>query len=109
MRSTVRRLCARAVRLEERLGANARIYYKYEGANLTGSHKLNTALPQAYYYARAGVKHVVTGTGAGQWGTALAYASKIMNLDCTRLLGQIHLAPEAHPRRDDAALRCGRP
>src|ERR1019366_7523578 len=73
----------RAVRLEERIGANARIYYKYEGANLAGSHKLNTALAQAYYYARAGVKHVVTGTGAGQWGTALAYACQIMNLDCT--------------------------
>ena len=73
----------RAVRLEERLGANARIYYKYEGANLTGSHKLNTALAQAYYYARAGVKHIVTGTAAGQWGTALAYACQVMNLNCT--------------------------
>jgi tryptophan synthase beta chain len=73
----------RAVRLEEHLGVNARIYYKYEGANLTGSHKLNTALAQAHYYARAGVKHLVTGTGAGQWGTALAYACKLMNLDCT--------------------------
>jgi tryptophan synthase beta chain len=73
----------RAVRLEERLGANARIYYKYEGANLTGSHKLNTALAQAYYYSRAGVKHLVTGTGAGQWGTALAYACQVMGLRCT--------------------------
>src|SRR6516165_2365357 len=73
----------RAVRLEERLGANARIYYKYEGANLTGSHKLNSALAQAYYYARAGVKHIVTGTAAGQWGTALAYACQVMNLGCT--------------------------
>ena len=73
----------RAVRLEERLGANARIYYKYEGANLTGSHKLNSALAQAYYYARAGVKRIVTGTAAGQWGTALAYACQVMNLDCT--------------------------
>jgi len=73
----------RAVRLEERLGANARIYYKYEGANLAGSHKLNTALAQAYYYSRAGVKRMVTGTGAGQWGTALAYACQVMNLDCT--------------------------
>ena len=73
----------RAVRLEERLGANARIYYKYEGANLAGSHKLNTALAQAYYYSRAGVKRIVTGTGAGQWGTALAYACQVMNLDCT--------------------------
>jgi tryptophan synthase beta chain len=73
----------RAVRLEQRLGANARIYYKYEGANLTGSHKLNTALAQAYYYSRAGVKHLVTGTGAGQWGTALAYACQVMGLRCT--------------------------
>ena len=73
----------RAARLEERLGANARIYYKYEGANLTGSHKLNTALAQAYYYSRAGVKHIVTGTAAGQWGTALAYACQVMNLGCT--------------------------
>ena len=73
----------RAVRLEDRLGANARIYYKYEGANLTGSHKLNTALAQAYYYSRAGVKHLVTGTAAGQWGTALAYACQVMNLGCT--------------------------
>ncbi len=73
----------RAVRLEERLGANARIYYKYEGANLTGSHKLNTALAQAYYYARAGVRRIVTGTAAGQWGAALAYACQVMNLGCT--------------------------
>src|SRR6202050_4245506 len=73
----------RALRLEERLGANARIYYKYEGANLTGSHKLNTALAQAYYYARAGVKRIVTGTAAGQWGTAMAYACQVMNLGCT--------------------------
>jgi tryptophan synthase beta chain len=72
----------RAARLEERLGANARIYYKYEGANLVGSHKLNTALAQTYYYARAGVKRMVTGTGAGQWGTALAYACQIMGLEC---------------------------
>ena len=73
----------RAVRLEECLGANARIYYKYEGANVTGSHKLNTALAQAYYYARAGVQRIVTGTGAGQWGAALAYACQIMELNCT--------------------------
>ena len=70
----------RAVRLEERLGANARIYYKYEGANLAGSHKLNTALAQAYYYARAGVKRMVTGTGAGQWGSALAMYCSLLKL-----------------------------
>ena len=73
----------RATRLEERLGANARIYYKYEGANLTGSHKLDTALAQAFYYSRAGVKRIVTGTAAGQWGTALAYACQVVGLGCT--------------------------
>jgi tryptophan synthase beta chain len=73
----------RAVRLEERLGVNAHIYFKYEGANLAGSHKLNTALAQAYYYARAGANRIVTGTAAGQWGTALAYACQVMNLGCT--------------------------
>lgn len=73
----------RAVRLEERLGVNARIYYKYEGANLVGSHKLNSALAQVYYYSRAGVTRMATGTGAGQWGTALAYACQIMGLECT--------------------------
>jgi tryptophan synthase beta chain len=70
------------VPLEERLGASALIYYKHEGANLTGSRKLNTALTQAYY-SRAGVKQVVTGSGAGPWGTALAYACQLMSLDCT--------------------------
>jgi len=73
----------RANGLEAHLKVNARIYYKFEGANLSGSHKLNTALAQAYYYKKAGIKHLVTGTGAGQWGTAIAYACQIMNLECT--------------------------
>jgi tryptophan synthase beta chain len=73
----------RAGRLEQRLGVNARLYYKYEGANISGSHKLNTALAQAYYYRRAGVEHLVTGTGAGQWGSALAYACNLLGLRCT--------------------------
>jgi tryptophan synthase beta chain len=76
-------LLRRAHRLEERLGTTARIYFKYEGANVSGSHKLNSALAQAYYYKKAGVKHLVTGTGAGQWGTALAYACKQFGLKCT--------------------------
>ena len=73
----------RAEALERHLGVNARIYYKFEGANVSGSHKLNTALAQAFYYARAGVEHLVTGTGAGQWGTALAYACKLLGIECT--------------------------
>jgi tryptophan synthase beta chain len=73
----------RARSLERRLGVNARIYLKLEGVNITGSHKLNTALAQAFYYQRAGVEHLVTGTGAGQWGTALAYACRLLGMRCT--------------------------
>ncbi len=76
-------LLKRAHRLEERIGTASRIYFKYEGANVSGSHKLNTAIAQAYYYKRAGVKHLITGTGAGQWGTAIAYACREIGLKCT--------------------------
>lgn len=72
----------RASALEKNLGTKARIYYKYEGGNASGSHKLCTALAQAYYYASAGVKRLVTGTGAGQWGTALAVACREFGLEC---------------------------
>ena len=61
----------RARRLEKALDTPARIYYKYEGASPAGSHKLNTALPQAYYNKKDGTKHLTTETGAGQWGSAL--------------------------------------
>jgi len=57
----------RARALEKHLGTPARIYYKYEGTNATGSHKLNTSLPQAYYNKIAGIKRLSTETGAGQW------------------------------------------
>jgi tryptophan synthase beta chain len=67
----------------EAVGARVPIYVKYEGANISGSHKLNTALAQAYYYRRAGVREVVTGTGAGQWGTAIAAACAVFGLRCT--------------------------
>lgn len=83
-------LC-RAVRLEKRLNCNTKIYYKYEGNNISGSHKLNTALAQAYFYKKAGVEHVVTGTGAGQWGTAIAYACKLFGLQCTIFMVDISL------------------
>lgn len=65
----------RATKLEEILETPAKIYYKYEGVSPTGSHKTNTALAQAYLNAREGVKTLVTETGAGQWGSALAYAA----------------------------------
>ena len=73
----------RARRFEAEVGAKMPIYVKYEGGNLSGSHKLNTALAQAYYYQRAGVRELVTGTGAGQWGTALAAACAAFGLACT--------------------------
>ncbi|MEP6667337.1 MAG: TrpB-like pyridoxal phosphate-dependent enzyme, partial [Nocardioidaceae bacterium] len=72
----------RAHRLEKALGTPARIYYKYEGVSPAGSHKPNTAVPQAYYNAKAGIRKLTTETGAGQWGTALAFACAQYNLEC---------------------------
>ncbi|MDR3764152.1 MAG: TrpB-like pyridoxal phosphate-dependent enzyme [Acidobacteriota bacterium] len=72
----------RAVRLEKALDTPAHIYYKYEGSSPVGSHKPNTAVPQAYYNKIAGTKRLATETGAGQWGTSLALASQIFGLEC---------------------------
>ncbi len=72
----------RAHRLERALGTPARIYYKYEGVSPAGSHKPNTAVPQAFYSARAGARKLTTETGAGQWGTALAFACTLFDLEC---------------------------
>jgi tryptophan synthase beta chain len=73
----------RAHRLEARLKTPARIYYKYEGVSPAGSHKPNTAVAQAYYNMKAGVERLATETGAGQWGSALAFATKVFGLECT--------------------------
>jgi tryptophan synthase beta chain len=72
----------RALELERALDTPAEIYYKYEGASPAGSHKLNTALPQAYYNKHAGIKRLATETGAGQWGSALSYACNFFGLSC---------------------------
>jgi len=72
----------RAKRLEERLGTPAKIYFKHEGLNPCGSHKPNTAVAQAYYNMKEGVENLITETGAGQWGTALAYATMLYGLGC---------------------------
>jgi tryptophan synthase beta chain len=72
----------RARGLEKALETPARIYYKYEGMSPAGSHKPNTAVPQAFYNAREGVKKLTTETGAGQWGSALAFACALFGLDC---------------------------
>ena len=72
----------RAWRLERALHTPARIYYKYEGVSPAGSHKPNTAVPQAFYNSRDGAKRLTTETGAGQWGSALAFACAQYDLDC---------------------------
>src|SRR6201999_2715557 len=72
----------RAHRLEKALNTPARIYYKYEGVSPAGSHKPNTAVPQAYYNAAEGTKRLTTETGAGQWGSALAFATAQFRLEC---------------------------
>lgn len=72
----------RAHRLEKLLDTPARIYYKYEGVSPAGSHKPNTAVPQVFYNAAEGVKKLTTETGAGQWGTALAFACALFEMEC---------------------------
>ncbi|MCH4153252.1 MAG: TrpB-like pyridoxal phosphate-dependent enzyme [Mageeibacillus sp.] len=72
----------RAYCLEKSLGTPAHIYYKFEGNNTSGSHKLNSAIAQAYYAKKQGLKGVTTETGAGQWGTALSMATAYLGLDC---------------------------
>src|SRR6476646_12184895 len=72
----------RARRLEAELDTPARIYYKYEGVSPAGSHKPNTAVPQAYENAQAGIRKLTTETGAGQWGSSLAFACRLFGLEC---------------------------
>ncbi len=73
----------RAHRLEQALGTPARIYYKYEGVSPAGSHKPNTAVPQAYYNKIAGTRRIASETGAGQWGSSIALACQLFGLACT--------------------------
>ena len=87
----------RARRLERALGTPAKIYYKYEGVSPAGSHKPNTAVPQAFYNAAAGVRRLTTETGAGQWGTALAFASAQFGLECE--IWQVRASYDQKPYR----------
>jgi tryptophan synthase beta chain len=87
----------RAHRLERALDTPARIYYKYEGVSPAGSHKPNTAVPQAYYNKQAGVRRLTTETGAGQWGTALAFACAQYGLDCE--IWQVRASYDQKPYR----------
>ena len=72
----------RAYELEEAIGTRSKIFYKHEGVSPAGSHKPNTAIPQAYYNAQEGVKRLATETGAGQWGSSLSYACQLFGLQC---------------------------
>src|SRR5215210_2859378 len=87
----------RAHRLEKALGTPARIYYKYEGVSPAGSHKPNTSVPQAYYNAQAGIRKLTTETGAGQWGTALAFACAQYGLECE--IWQVRASYDQKPYR----------
>ena len=87
----------RARRLEQALGTPAKIFCKYEGVSPTGSHKPNSAVPQAWYNAQAGVKRLTTETGAGQWGASLALAGQIFGLDVT--IFQVRVSYDQKPYR----------
>ncbi|MDE6535214.1 MAG: TrpB-like pyridoxal phosphate-dependent enzyme [Muribaculaceae bacterium] len=87
----------RAYALEEALGTPAHIYFKNESVSPMGSHKLNSAIPQAYYCKQEGVKNVTTETGAGQWGASLAYAAKMFGLEAA--VYQVKISYEQKPYR----------
>ncbi|MEV4351989.1 TrpB-like pyridoxal phosphate-dependent enzyme [Actinoplanes sp. NPDC049596] len=87
----------RAHRLEKALGTPAKIYYKYEGVSPAGSHKPNTAVPQAFYNAAAGIRRLTTETGAGQWGTALAFAAGQFGIECE--IWQVRASYDQKPYR----------
>ncbi len=95
----------RAHRLEKELGTPARIFYKYEGVSPAGSHKPNTAVPQAFFNAAAGVKRLTTETGAGQWGTARSFAGRIYGLEI--LVFQVRVSYDQKPYRRAVMETCG--
>jgi tryptophan synthase beta chain len=88
----------RAKKLEQFLGTPAHIYYKYEGNNPSGSHKLNTALAQGYYNKKEGVKSLLTETGAGQWGTALSMACNYFKLNCEVFMVKVSFEQKPYRR-----------
>ncbi len=87
----------RARRLEQKLGTPAKIYFKYEGVSPAGSHKPNTAVPQAFYNKEAGIKKLSTETGAGQWGSSLAFAGSLFDIDVT--VFQVRVSYDQKPYR----------
>jgi tryptophan synthase beta chain len=87
----------RARRLEQKLGTPAKIYFKYEGVSPAGSHKPNTAVPQAWYSKEAGIRKLSTETGAGQWGSSLAFAGSLFGIDVT--VFQVRVSFDQKPYR----------
>jgi len=87
----------RAHALEKALGTPAKIFYKYEGVSPAGSHKPNTAIPQAFYNQQAGIKRLTTETGAGQWGTSLSFAGSLFGIDVT--VFQVRVSYDQKPYR----------
>ena len=88
----------RAKRFEDALKTSAKIYYKYEGVSPPGSHKPNTAIAQAYYNAKEGTEKLYTETGAGQWGTALAYAGQFFDIDVEVFMVKVSYNQKPHRR-----------
>jgi tryptophan synthase beta chain len=88
----------RARRLEKLLDTPAHIYYKYEGVSPSGSHKPNTAVPQAFYNKQEGVRRLTTETGAGQWGSSLAFACGAMGLECTVYMVRVSYGQKPYRR-----------
>jgi tryptophan synthase beta chain len=88
----------RARRLEAALGTPAHIYYKYEGVSPAGSHKPNTAVPQAFYNKRAGIRRIATETGAGQWGSALSLACTMFGMECTVYMVKVSFQQKPYRR-----------
>jgi tryptophan synthase beta chain len=88
----------RARRLEKALDTPAHIYYKYEGGSPAGSHKPNTAVPQAFYNKQEGVRRLTTETGAGQWGSSLAFACRQMELECTVYMVRVSYGQKPYRR-----------
>src|SRR4028119_1192811 len=88
----------RARRLEKALDTPAHIYYKYEGGSPAGSHKPNTAVPQAFYNKQEGVRRLTTETGAGQWGSSLAFACETVGLECTVYMVRVSYGQKPYRR-----------
>ena len=92
----------RATRLEKYLGTKAHIYFKWEGVSPPGSHKPNTAVPQAYYHQKEGKTRMTTETGAGQWGSAVAFATGLLGMDATIYMAKLEFRAETLPEGTDA-------